>query len=342
MTLVIDFGTVNTVGIADGRLVTVDGAPWLPSVVHSGVVGADATHLGRGREIRDLKARLTPAAVEAVFGRVLAAARAQGHAVDDVVVTYPAGWPPDRVAVLARATHAATVRTLPEPVAAACAVPPGETALVVDAGGGTWDVAVVRDRAVLASASALVDVDQRIVERVRPSLTTPVASDETRAALLESARIGKELLSRHDIAEIVLPDHRAVRLTRAEFEVLIAPDVNRLMGMVSEVTAGLRVGRVLLAGGASRIPLLPLRLTATTGWPVVADPEPETAVARGADVLASRGGSTAVVGQQAPRAGQLDPGVSGSAGGASQPLVAMSDSRAATVRTGTPVPPFPV
>lgn len=286
MTLVIDFGTVNTVGMAGGRLVTVDGAPWLPSVVHSGVVGADATHLGRGREIRDLKARLAPAAVGAVFARMLSAARAQGADVGEVVVTHPAAWPADRVAVLTRATGTPNVRTLAEPVALAAAVPGGETALVVDAGGGTWDVAVVRDRAVVASASALVDLDQRIVERVRPSLSTPVVDDEARAALLESARIAKELLSRHDIAEIVLPDHRAVRLTRAELETVIAPDVNRLMAMVSEVTADVTVTRVLLAGGASRIPLVPLRLSTTTGRQVTADPEPEVAVARGADLLA--------------------------------------------------------
>jgi molecular chaperone DnaK (HSP70) len=286
MTLVIDFGTVNTVGMADGRLVTVDGSPWLPSVVHSGVVGADATHLGRGREIRDLKARLAPAAVGAVFARMLSAAREQGGDVGDVVVTHSAGWTPDRIAVLTRATGVSHVRTIAEPIAAAAGVPPGETALVVDAGGGTWDVAVVRDRVVVASSSALVDLDQRIVERVRPSLTEPAVDDESRAALLESARIGKELLSRHDIAEIVLPDHRAVRLTRAEFELLIAPDVNRLMSMVSEVTANLAVTRILLVGGASRIPLLPLRLSTAIGRSVTADPEPETAVARGADLLA--------------------------------------------------------
>ena len=285
MTLVIDFVTVNTVGMAGGRLVTVDGAPWLPSVVHSGVVGADATHLGRGREIRDLKAHLVPAAVGAVFTRMLSAARAQGVDVGEVVITHPAGWPAARIAVLTRAVGTATVRTLAEPVAAAAEVPPGEAALVVDAGGGTWDAAVVRGRAVLASSSALVDVDRRIVARVRPSLSAPV-TDETRAALLESVRSGKELLSRHDLAEIVLPDHRAVRLTRAELETLIAPDVNRLMAMVSEVTAEVAVTRVLLCGGASRIPLLALRLSGATGRPVTPAPEPETSVARGADLLA--------------------------------------------------------
>lgn len=280
MTLVIDFGTVNTVGMVDGRLVTVDGAPWLPSVVHAGVVGADATHLGRGREIRDLKARLAPAAVGAVFARMLSAAHSQGGDVREVVVTHTAGWPPERLAVLTRATGSSSVRTLPEPVAVAARVPAGETALVVDAGGGTWDVAVVRDRVVHAALSSLVDLDQRIVERVRPSVRATVIDDASRAALLDSARIGKELLSRHDIAEIVLPDHRAVRLTRAEFEMLIAPDVNRLMAMVSEVTAGITVGRVLLVGGASRIPLLALRLSTALGQSVRTDPEPETAVVR--------------------------------------------------------------
>jgi molecular chaperone DnaK (HSP70) len=284
MTLVIDFGTVNTVGIVDGRLVTVDGAPWLPSVLHSGVVGADAVLLGRGQEIKDLKAKLEPEAVGAIFARMLAAARSQGGDVAEVVVTHPAGWPASRIQVLTGAAGP-RVRTIPEPVAVSARVPPGVAVLVVDAGGGSWDVAVVRDRVVLTAASVPVDLDKRIVERVRPSLTEPVKDDATRAALLESVRAGKELLSRHDTAEIVLPDHRAVRLTRAEFELVIAPDVTGLMAAVSQVAGDGRITKVLLVGGASRIPLLALRLSAATGQRVTADPEPETAVARGADFL---------------------------------------------------------
>ncbi|HYQ66039.1 Hsp70 family protein [Actinophytocola sp.] len=283
MTLVIDFGTVNTVGMVDGRLVTVDGAPWLPSVVHSGVVGADASLLGRGQESRNLKATLEPTAVGAVFARMMVAARAEYGEFGPVVVTHPADWTPSRVAVLARAAGVAEVHTFPDPVAVAA--PFEETVLVVDAGGGTWDAAVVRDRSVVAAVTMAVDVDQRIVERVRPSLSEPVKEDATRVALLESARAGKELLSRHDVAEIVLPDHRAVRLTRAEFELLITPDVNGLMAAVSEVTSDVTVTRALLVGGCSRIPLLTLRLNAATGLPVLTDPEPESAVARGATLL---------------------------------------------------------
>jgi molecular chaperone DnaK (HSP70) len=237
-----------------------------------------------------------------VFARMVSAALDQGGDVRSLVVTHPAGWPPDRVAVLTRAATAepevpsvvaalglpaeARVRTVPEPVAVAAAVPAGEAVLVVDAGGGTWDAAVVRDRAVVAAASVPVSVDERIVARVRPSLRAEIITDAAKAALLDSARAGKELLSRHDTAEIVLPDHRAVRLTRAELEVLIAPEVNRLLAAVNVVMADLPVTRVLLVGGASRIPLLGLRLRAVTGRQVVADPEPELAVVRGAMLLA--------------------------------------------------------
>lgn len=282
MTLVIDLGTVNTVAMLDGRLVTVDGAPWLPSVVHQGVVGADALALAGGRVVRDLKARLDPDDVRTLFARVLSAARDQGGVLGDVVVTHPADWPPERVAVLVSAAGT-WARALPEPVAVA-ALHGVETALVVDAGGGTWDVAAVHGRSVAATATLPFggnDVDRLIVERVRPSLRGP-ADD---GVLLPSARTGKELLSRHETTEIVLPDHRAVRLDRAEFERLVAGHVDRLARLAAEVGARAGATRVLLVGGSSRIPLLARRLAEVTGLPVTTDPEPETAVARGAQLL---------------------------------------------------------
>jgi hypothetical protein len=285
MTLVIDFGTVNTVAVLDGRPVTVDGAPWLPSVVHGGVVGADAILLARGKAARDLKERLDPDEVRLLFDRVLTAARAQGGVVGAVVVTHPAGWPPERIRVLL-SSAGAWARAVPEPVAVAAGhgVAAGETVLVVDAGGGTWDVAAVRGVTVVASASLHFggnDVDRLIVERVRPSLRS-VTDD---GALLESSRAGKELLSRHESTEIVLPDHRAVRLDRAEFERMVAPSVDRLAALVTEVGGTTGARRVLLVGGSSRMPLLARRVAELTGLPVTTDPEPETAVVRGAQLL---------------------------------------------------------
>jgi molecular chaperone DnaK (HSP70) len=295
MTLIIDIGTVNTVAMVDGRLVTVDGAPWLPSAVFAGpsgyVVGADALLLGRGRVERDL----TPAALRALCERVVSAARAQGGGADDLVLTHPAGWGPDRVGLLIDAARGlvASARTVAAPLAVAAGqgLAAGETALVVDAGGGTCEVAVVRrepDGHVLVAHESLPlggnDLDQRVVARVLPSLRSPT---DAGAALTESARAGKEVLSRHQTAEIVLPDHRAVRLDRQEFERLVAADVEQLAGVVARAAA-MAVSRVVLAGGTSRVPLVVRRVAEVTGRAVVVDPEPETAVVRGAHVLTRR------------------------------------------------------
>jgi molecular chaperone DnaK (HSP70) len=235
---------------------------------------------------------LTPAALRALCERVVTAARAQGGDADDLVLTHPAGWGPERVASLVDAARGlvARARTVAAPLAVAAGhgLGDGETALVVDAGGGTCEVAVVRrgrDGHVLVAHESLPlggnDLDQRVVARVLPSLRSPA---DAGAALTESARAGKEVLSRHHTVEIVLPDHRAVRLDRHEFERLVAADVERIAGVVARAAA-MDVTRVLLAGGTSRVPLVVRRLAEVTGRAVVADPEPETAVVRGAHVL---------------------------------------------------------
>lgn len=282
MTLVIDFGTVNTVAMLDGRVVTVDGAPWLPSVVHGDVVGADGVALTGGRVARDMKARLDPAEVRTLFARVLAAAREQGGVIGDVVVTHPASWLRERVAVLTEAAGAWT-RTVPDPVALAAAHGSGPV-LVVDAGGGPWTVAAVHGQSVIATADfgfGGADVDALIVARVRPSLRT--SADDS--ALLDSARAAKEQLSRHETTEIVLPDHRAVRLDRAEFDRMVGPLVDRLAALAAKLGGAAGAREVLLSGGTSRMPLLARRLAEVTGLPVTTDPEPETAVVRGAQLL---------------------------------------------------------
>jgi actin-like ATPase involved in cell morphogenesis len=309
--LVVDLGTANTVAVVAGgepRLVTVDGAPWIPSAVFAGadglVVGVDAVRLGRDAAagyVRSPKAGKEQAvpvtdAVRAVLARIVAAA---GAAPDELVLTHPADWAQPRVGVLlaAAAGLAPKISTVTEPLAAAAGadLATGQALLVIDLGGGTCDIAVVRRDStglVMLAAGGLPDLggddlDRRIIDRVAPSLREPVESARDRQLLADSAREAKELLSRHDSADIVLPDHRAVRLTRAEFEELIAPDVDRVVALASRVVgqAGTGVERVLLVGGSSRVPLLARRLAEASGRPVSVDPEPETAVARGAALL---------------------------------------------------------
>lgn len=310
---------------AEPRPVTVDGAPWIPSAVYARtggdelVVGQDAVLLGRSEQAaarfeRRPKARMSDGelllgntvvpvsgAVHAVLERVVHAARIQaGRPVDELVLTHPADWGQVRIGVLLSAAQglAPRVSTVAEPVGAAAGqdLSLGQTLLVVDFGGGTCDVAAVRREetglAVLSCAGLPElggdDLDQRIVDHLlAASGQPPGRTARARLAMLEAARAGKELLSRHKQAEVALPDHSAVGLTRTEFDAMIAEDVEQIVRLAGDVVrqAGGAVDRVLLVGGASRVPLLASRVAEAVGKAAQVDPEPETAVARGAMTL---------------------------------------------------------
>lgn len=270
--LAIDAGAVNTAGMLGGRLVTVDGAPWVRSLVHGNVVGADAMALSRGRAVRGSPATMV--------SRMVDAARAMGR-FDELVLADA-----DAVVLAAARALAPVVRSLSSVLALAAGVAPKETVLVVDVGGSGARAAVVRRRKQLTVLKAGriptggLTLDARIVDRLRPSLRTPADPP----ALHEAARVAKETLSRHDSTEIVLPDHRAVRLDRTEFERLIESDVLALLALVQQ-TRTPECRRVVLSGGTSRVPLVARTLAESTGLPVDVDPEPETAVVRGAHAL---------------------------------------------------------
>ncbi|HEX2133329.1 MAG TPA: Hsp70 family protein, partial [Actinophytocola sp.] len=162
------------------QVVAVDGHPLMSSAVYADpdgtlFVGQEADrhaavdpsryepHPKRRIDERELLlgASVVPVrdAVRAVLARAVAEARrvAGGAAVDQLVLTHPADWGGVRTQVLRQAAHALARRTtlLPEPVAAAVfhttpdpasptfAAPPAALA-VLDLGGGTVDVSVVR------------------------------------------------------------------------------------------------------------------------------------------------------------------------------------------------------
>jgi len=300
-------------------------AVYAGSVGEQLVVGADAVLLGSAtraaaRFERRLKTRLGDGelrlgdtavpvtdAVRAVLERVVRAAGEQAaRPVDELVLTHPADWRQERVDVLlsAAAGLAPLVDPIVEPIAAAAGadLAVGETLLVVDFGGGTCDVAAVcRDESGLAviAAGGLPELggdnlDQRIVDHlVATAGCEPANTAGERLALLAAARTGKELLSRHRQVEIALPDHTAVGLTRAEFDAVTARDVESIVRLVRDVarqtSSTSATADVLLVGGASRVPQLATRIADATGQAARVDPEPETAVARGAmALLASR------------------------------------------------------
>jgi actin-like ATPase involved in cell morphogenesis len=346
VTAVVDFGSSHTVIVVSGpglpaRLVPVDGEPWFPSAVFwgrdgRGVVGRDALRLGRAepaRLERRPKARLgedevllgdavvpTYVLVRHVLVRAVAeAVTTVGAPVAHLVLTHPADWGPTRLGALLTAAQGVVPRvsTVAEPVAAAAwfatehELPIDAMLAVLDFGGGTCDVALVRREAAGLTVVACAglpdlggdDLDQRIVDRLaagRDELArrlddnhiaqVPAAELAGLSRFRDDVRAAKEVLSRHPQTDLVLPaDLPDALLTRDEFEQIVRPDLARAVELLDSTvrSAGLTgsdLAAVQLVGGSSRVPLLAQLLRAWTNAPVRLDDQPEAVVALGAEV----------------------------------------------------------
>ncbi len=342
----VDFGTSHTVAaLADpgGRVRSLlfDGSPLLASAVAVGpgselLVGADALRVAVGdpaalepnpkRRVDDhsvwLAGRdcLVSDLVAAVLERVAAeASRMAGGAVDDVVLTHPAGWGRHRIGLLVDAAERAGWNApglVAEPVAAAAYFSvvrgqrPGSDrfAVVYDLGAGTFDVSVVRpdDGGFDAVATAGLpdvgglDLDAVVVRHAREltgsddaawrRLEHPRHPGDRQAArsLWQAARAVKEQLSRHSAADLYIPVvDRQVRLTREEFERAALPYVERTVALTVQVLADAgvpasAVDGLFLAGGGSRVPLVATLVHRALGVTPTLVEAPELVVAEGA------------------------------------------------------------
>ncbi|WP_431937314.1 Hsp70 family protein [Micromonospora sp. RP3T] len=255
------------------------------------------------------------------------------------VVTHPAAWSPARRQVLhdaleqagwpAAAEHtlagpiAPGTRLLREPVAAARyftqvlrrPVPVGGAVAVFDFGGGTLDVAVLRNEGAdpwgdsgfhLVATGGIADLGGldldaallgRLGELVGPAhpgrwarLTDPAttADRRDRQQLWDNVRGAKEMLSRVMVAPVAVPGvEAAVPLTREDFERLAAPLLARAVAETRQVTAaaGVRpeqLSGLFLVGGSTRIPLVARLLHAELGIAPTVLEQPELPVAEGA------------------------------------------------------------
>ncbi|OLR90603.1 type VII secretion-associated protein [Actinokineospora bangkokensis] len=339
----VDFGTSSTcvavaVGGREPQVVVVDGQPLLSSAVYAGqdgtlFVGQEAErqaaldpsrfepHPKRRVDEPELLLGDTVVPVRAAFHAVLARAVGEarrvagGAPVDQLVLTHPADWGVRRTQVLrsAAAGLADRVVLVPEPVAAAVfhaatsPGPPERAIAVLDLGGGTVDVGVVRSRppahAVLATRGdpsfGGADVDQLLLEHIGAHAGHPrawrdlvegrdLAERRRRRVLRQDVRGAKETLSRHTYADVPLPaPFPDAHVTRDDLERLIDEPVSRAAGMVAAAVAdaGLapaELAAVFLVGGSSRIPLVARRVADRTGVVPVTLDQPETVVARGA------------------------------------------------------------
>ncbi|WP_328343730.1 Hsp70 family protein [Micromonospora sp. NBC_00421] len=255
------------------------------------------------------------------------------------VVTYPTAWQAPRRQVLhdalalagwpSAAEHTMSgpvpigTRLLREPVAAARyytevlrrPVPVGESVAVFDFGGGTLDVAVVRNEGadpwgdsgftVIATGGMAdlggLDLDAALLGRLgeliggeHPARWGRLARPETtgqwreRQQLWDAVRGAKEMLSRVTVAPVAVPGlETTVSLTREDLERSATPLLSRAVTRTREVVveAGLtpdRLAGLFLVGGSSRIPLVARLLHAELGIAPTVLEQPELPVAEGA------------------------------------------------------------
>lgn len=241
---------------------------------------------------------------------------------DRVVLTHPVGWGPHRRSVVDHALRQAGlpgVLLVPKPVAAAeshVAAHPmaaGDAVAVYDLGETSLSCAVARlgpagfdllGRAEITEPTGgahfddvltghvLTEVDRTDLDPFDDALRPVIA------ALRTDCHAAKEALS--TAAETIVPTPRlgppsSVLVTRSRFEELITPTVNRTVDtLLQTIRPAEKLTAVVLVGGATRVPLVAELVGAAAPARVVADPDPATAVARGAALAGRRAGAPVV------------------------------------------------
>ncbi|HVK08574.1 MAG TPA: Hsp70 family protein [Gemmataceae bacterium] len=264
-----------------------------------------------------------PQEISAMILRALKdrAEKALGRPVQKAVVTVPAYFnDAQRQATIEAGTLAGldVVRILNEPTAAALVYDPQQTdglnVLVYDLGGGTFDVSIVRAEGgvveVLASHGDTQlggdDFDELLLNYLCDNFNTDhridLRDDRTaRARVLRAAEAAKRQLSDHAFTRVEeefiaekdgVPLHLSVEVTRAEFDDLIRPLIDRTMDCLQRSLDDARltatqIDRVVLVGGSTRVPMVSDLLEDRLGRPARKDINPDLCVAMGAAVQAA-------------------------------------------------------
>lgn len=244
-----------------------------------------------------------------------------GQAVTDAVITVPAYFNDVQRQATKDAGKIAglnVLRIVNEPTSAALSygLNHGESqkVMVYDLGGGTFDVSVIEIAdgviEVLATAGdnhlGGDDFDERIVDFIVRECKTEhrvdISKDITALhRVKEAAEKAKKELSSAVSTNINLPYlmqikgepvHIDLTLTRAKFQELVHDLVERTVGPVQSALqdAGIapsELGKVLLVGGSTRMPIVQEKVRALTGKEPSKNINPDECVAMGAAVLGS-------------------------------------------------------
>jgi molecular chaperone DnaK len=229
--------------------------------------------------------------------------------VDRAVITVPAYFNDAQRTATRDAGRIAgldVLRIINEPTAASLAYGLDRrnrgTIAVYDLGGGTFDISILKvEDGVFQVLSTNGDthlggddidtlMTERVIADLGGALPDPAAVQTIRKAVIQAKW---DLSEREDTEiEIDLPGTRyRRRITRAEFESLVAPIVERTLGPCrqaladAELTAD-RIDEVVLVGGSTRVPLVRREVERLFGRKPHAELNPDEVVAIGAAVQA--------------------------------------------------------
>ncbi len=220
--------------------------------------------------------------------------------INDVVISVPAHFDEVRRKSTMDAGRMAGLNVIGivnEPVAAALYYATTNNVsgrvLVYDLGGGTFDVTILdindNEINILCSqgdhALGGIDFDAKILEMFEQGYhkkygTELISSDEERTKYEDEAEDVKKTLSRRKAAKKMLYGEAGsmrIEITRDAFEKAISPLTSRIDILVEVILKEAKcktsdIGKVLLVGGSTRIPMIRKRLEETFGF------APETAV----------------------------------------------------------------
>jgi molecular chaperone HscA len=261
---------------------------------------------------------VTPVEVSAEILRALKTqAEDELRSVGGAVITVPAYFDDaQRQATkdAARLAGLEVLRLIAEPTAAALAYglekKQAGTFAVYDFGGGTFDVTILLlDDGVFQVRSTGGDSQlggDDMDRALAHELLARLGFDETRQTpqlvrlVLDEARKGKHALTERESIEAEVPGQKAVPVSRARFEELIRPLLERTGVACRRALkdAGVRpadLDGVILVGGATRVPAVRAYVAEVFGREPLADIDPDQVVALGAavqaDLLAGEGRS---------------------------------------------------
>ncbi len=264
--------------------------------------------------------QFSPQEISAIILRTLKdrAERHGGHPISKAVITVPAFFNDAQRQATREAGELAgleVVRIIHEPTAASLVYEASQTVpqtvMVYDLGGGTFDVSIVRIEKdvveVLAShgdthlggddfdALLVAHVAQRFEQQHHLDLRHHARAHAVLWRSVEQAkiRLSTEPFTRIDEEFIIekdgVPLHLSVELDRSTYEDMIRPLIERTMAAVQTALddAKLKVKdihRIVLAGGATRTPLISEELRRLTGREPSGEVDPDLCVAMGAAI----------------------------------------------------------